>query len=125
MLVTSACNARYPCSQGKPGCAKIKTEQWAPVSLGPKQQKATAVLDLAPDHYNLTEGCSLSEIVPSTHFYYPFDNWSSIYLLRDRTAGPIDSYHEWFRIAMTKWLDLAKLKAIKRIKKAVELDEVG
>ena len=38
--------------------------------------------------------------------------------------GPIDMYHEWFRLAMNKWLDLAKLKAIARIKKAVELDEV-
>eukprot|EP00795_Rhopilema_esculentum_P009203 gene9203-16877_t len=52
------------------------------------------------------------------------NGFSAKVLAWDRIAGPIDSYHEWFRIAMTKWLDLAKLKAIKRIKKAVELDEV-
>lgn len=39
--------------------------------------------------------------------------------------GPIDQYHDWFQLAISMWLNLAKLKAIKRIKKAVELDEVG
>lgn len=39
--------------------------------------------------------------------------------------GPIDQYHEWFQLATSMWLYLAKLKATKRIKKAVELDEVS
>ena len=46
------------------------------------------------------------------------------YFFREMLEGPIDMYHEWFRLAMNKWLDLAKLKAIARIRKAVELDEV-
>eukprot|EP00794_Sanderia_malayensis_P009157 gene9157-10130_t len=41
-----------------------------------------------------------------------------------QTSGPIDSYHQHFRTAVSKWLDLAKLKAIERIRKAVQLDEV-
>ena len=39
--------------------------------------------------------------------------------------GGIDCYSEWFRAGVVKWLDLARLKALSRIKRALELDEVS
>ncbi|XP_054012267.1 BAI1-associated protein 3 isoform X1 [Hylaeus anthracinus] len=40
-----------------------------------------------------------------------------------KTLG-ICSYYEWFRPAVDKWLDLAKLKAIQRVRKSADLDRI-
>ncbi|KAK2576363.1 hypothetical protein KPH14_005712 [Odynerus spinipes] len=34
------------------------------------------------------------------------------------------NYYEWFKPAVDKWLDLAKLKAVQRIRRAAELDRI-
>ena len=47
-----------------------------------------------------------------------------VFVFRDRLEGPIDNFHKWFEVGVHNWLGLAKSKSIKRIKKAVELDEV-
>eukprot|EP00095_Tigriopus_kingsejongensis_P000958 maker-scaffold83_size396513-snap-gene-0.15 protein:Tk00958 transcript:maker-scaffold83_size396513-snap-gene-0.15-mRNA-1 annotation:"conserved hypothetical protein" len=39
--------------------------------------------------------------------------------------GGLSQYHKWFIRAVAKWLDIALFKAIKRILKAVELDNLG
>jgi len=36
----------------------------------------------------------------------------------------IVQYYQWFRFAVQKWLDIAKVKAKQRIQKAVQLDKV-
>ncbi|XP_067211831.1 BAI1-associated protein 3 isoform X3 [Linepithema humile] len=42
----------------------------------------------------------------------------------DHKTLAICKYHEWFRPAIDKWLDLAKLKAIQRVRRAAELDRI-
>ncbi|XP_026297559.1 BAI1-associated protein 3 isoform X2 [Apis mellifera] len=42
----------------------------------------------------------------------------------DHKTLAICKYYEWFRPAVDKWLDLAKLKAIQRVRKSAELDRI-
>ncbi|KOC60100.1 BAI1-associated protein 3 [Habropoda laboriosa] len=42
----------------------------------------------------------------------------------DHKTLAICKYYEWFRPAVDKWLDLAKLKAIQRVRKSAELDRM-
>nr|XP_012138168.1 PREDICTED: BAI1-associated protein 3 [Megachile rotundata] len=42
----------------------------------------------------------------------------------DHKTLEICKYYEWFRPAVDKWLDLAKLKAIQRVRKSAELDRI-
>ncbi|XP_050447567.1 BAI1-associated protein 3 isoform X3 [Cataglyphis hispanica] len=42
----------------------------------------------------------------------------------DHKTLAICKYYEWFRPAVDKWLDLAKLKAVQRIRRAAELDRM-
>ncbi|XP_011338409.1 BAI1-associated protein 3 isoform X3 [Ooceraea biroi] len=42
----------------------------------------------------------------------------------DHKTLAICKYYEWFRPAVDKWLDLAKLKAIQRVRRATELDQI-
>ncbi|XP_029160484.1 BAI1-associated protein 3 isoform X4 [Nylanderia fulva] len=42
----------------------------------------------------------------------------------DHKTLAICKYYEWFRPAVDKWLDLAKLKAVQRVRRAAELDRV-
>ncbi|KAG7211433.1 hypothetical protein KM043_010720 [Ampulex compressa] len=42
----------------------------------------------------------------------------------DHKTLAICKYYEWFRPAVDKWLDLAKLKAIQRVRRAAELDRM-
>ncbi|XP_012239526.1 BAI1-associated protein 3 isoform X1 [Bombus vosnesenskii] len=42
----------------------------------------------------------------------------------DHKTLAICKYYEWFRPAVDKWLDLAKLKAIQRVRKSTELDRI-
>ncbi|XP_070168041.1 BAI1-associated protein 3 isoform X3 [Polyergus mexicanus] len=42
----------------------------------------------------------------------------------DHKTLAICKYYEWFRPAVDKWLDLAKLKAVQRIRRAAELDRI-
>ncbi|XP_066592429.1 BAI1-associated protein 3 isoform X2 [Prorops nasuta] len=42
----------------------------------------------------------------------------------DHKSLSITKYHEWFVPAVEKWLDLAKLKAILRVRRAAELDRI-
>lgn len=42
----------------------------------------------------------------------------------DQKTLAICKYYEWFRPAIDKWLDLAKLKAFQRIRRAAELDRL-
>ena len=42
----------------------------------------------------------------------------------DHKTLAICKYYEWFRPAIDKWLDLAKLKAIQRVRRAAELDRI-
>ncbi|KAL2736409.1 BAI1-associated protein 3 isoform X1 [Vespula maculifrons] len=44
--------------------------------------------------------------------------------LSDQKTLIICNYYEWFKPAVDKWLDLAKLKAIQRIRRAAELDRI-
>ena len=39
-------------------------------------------------------------------------------------GGGVGSYHKWFIRAVAKWLDMALAKAIGRIVKAVEIDDL-
>ena len=48
-----------------------------------------------------------------------------MFSFRDRVEGPIDTFYQWFELGMNKWLELAKSKSMKRIEKAVEMDEVS
>lgn len=42
----------------------------------------------------------------------------------DHKTLAICKYYEWFRPAVDKWLDLAKFKAILRVRRATELDKI-
>lgn len=42
----------------------------------------------------------------------------------DHKTVLICKYHEWFRLAVDKWLDLAKLKAMQRVRRAAEMDRI-
>jgi len=42
----------------------------------------------------------------------------------DHKTLAICKYYEWFRPAIDKWLDLAKLKAVQRVRRATELDRI-
>ncbi|XP_025268949.1 BAI1-associated protein 3 isoform X1 [Camponotus floridanus] len=42
----------------------------------------------------------------------------------DHKTLAICKYYEWFRPAVDKWLDLAKLKAVQRVRRAAELDRI-
>ncbi|KMQ96482.1 bai1-associated protein 3-like protein, partial [Lasius niger] len=42
----------------------------------------------------------------------------------DHKTLAICKYYEWFRPAVDKWLDLAKLKAVQRVRRAAELDRM-
>lgn len=44
--------------------------------------------------------------------------------LSDQKTLIICNYYEWFKPAVDKWLDLAKLKAVQRIRRAAELDRI-
>lgn len=43
--------------------------------------------------------------------------------LTSRTSGGIMCYYTWFEPAVDKWIDLAKYKALRRIKKAMEMNK--
>lgn len=42
----------------------------------------------------------------------------------DHKTLAICKYYEWFKPAVDKWLDLAKLKAMQRVRRASELDRI-
>ena len=50
-----------------------------------------------------------------------FRSWISATLDHDRTTK---LYHTWFSRASTRWLDIALYKAMERITKAVNLDDL-
>ena len=42
----------------------------------------------------------------------------------DVKAMTISGYYEWYRVPVQRWLNMSKYKAMRRIKKAVDLDKV-
>jgi hypothetical protein len=53
-------------------------------------------------------------------------NIISLFLYRTVASSKLfQNLHAWFEPMVTRWIDLADLKTIARIDKAVELDEVS
>ncbi len=45
-------------------------------------------------------------------------------IFRERSALTVTQFYGWFKIPIQRWIQIAKCKAMSRIKKAVELDKV-
>ena len=47
-----------------------------------------------------------------------------IFFIRSDNVYALDDYHGWFKQSVTRWFDIAQVKAKERIRKAVEIDQV-
>jgi len=74
--------------------------------------------------YGKEDHCSTTSIFELYVSLKTFQDMKKVIPDEDRLEGPIDNFHKWFEVGVHNWLGLAKSKSIKRIKKAVELDEV-
>ncbi|XP_043486497.1 BAI1-associated protein 3 isoform X1 [Polistes fuscatus] len=75
--------------------------------------------------YVLPPGAEIG--TPIFEFYLALQNFVSMkekLPLSDQKSLIICKYYELFRPAVDKWLDLAKLKAVQRIRRATELDRI-
>ncbi len=48
-----------------------------------------------------------------------------MFVFSDRRSLSMVQYSDWFKAPVTRWIKIAKYKAMGRIRKAVELDKVS